>query len=53
MGVKTKLGGIGGVQASLNPGPGQYSLQDGGQKSSGYTFGVKTGSALDTSKLLG
>ena len=35
-----------------NPGPGQYQSNN-DTKSAAYSFGIKTGSALDNTKLLG
>jgi Sperm-tail PG-rich repeat len=49
MRCKPKIGGIGYQgMSSINPGPGQYSLNQGAiKKSIAYTFGVKPVSYLD------
>ena len=49
IGLKTQLGGSFGGKAG-GPGPGHYQANNGLFKNVSYSFGVKTGSALESGK---
>lgn len=45
------MGGLG--KEGANPGPGHYQQSYNDGKAASYSFGIKTGSALDNSKHIG